>query len=147
GVIFFRYSRKLALTFISIPFVFMLGVAGWWFYEANHRFIGSTDLAAEQINDLELNVTVDDDFKEAHGEYETEDNVRFGEYLEFDTFSVGTDFENNKVTYIQTDEPGVTTMENIEVGVSEQKIIDEYGEKYYKSNEMGQGKTINFVDR
>lgn len=147
GVLFVRRSRKVALSLISIPFIFMIGVMGWWVYEANHRFTGSTDLANERIDHIELHITVNDSFKSEHGKYEKEDDVRFREYLHFDTFSVGTNFEENKIVYIETEVQGTETAKGIQVGDTIEKVINTYGDSHYKSNEMGQGRTINFIDR
>lgn len=147
GVFTLRYSRKLSLTLFSIPFIFMLIVGGWWLYEANHRFIGSTDLADEQIADVKLQMRATNAFKKTHGDYKKEDNVRFGEYLIFDTFAIGTDLETDEIVYIETTDEELQTAKGVQVGDDEADVIQQYGEKYYKSNEMGEGKTMNFVDR
>lgn len=92
GIFMLRRSRKVAISLISIPFIFMVIVAGWWVYEANYRFISSTDLAGEQLDNIELRENLSESFKDDHGDYSTEDNVRFREYLEFESFSVGVGF-------------------------------------------------------
>lgn len=147
GVIAARFSRKVSLVFISIPFIFMLGVAVWWLYEANYRFVGNSDLAGEQIEDVKLHMLVDESFKLQHGYYEKPENIKFREFLIFEDFAVGTDLQKNEVVYIETESPKIETKRGIRVGDSVEKVIEAYGEKHYKSNEMGQGRTINFVDR
>lgn len=147
GIFVVRYSRKLSYALFSIPFIFMLGVAGWWLFEANHRFIGSTDLANEKIADIELLATVNDSYKSSHGDYDSEDNVRYREFLQFETFAIGTDFENNEIVYIKTESPKLTTEKGVQIGDSVEDVIDLYGDKNYQSNEMGMGRSINYVDR
>lgn len=147
GVFVTRHSKKLGIALISIPFIFMLGVALWWLYETNHRFVGSSDLAGEQIEDVQLHMLVDESFKAERGDYEKPENVRYREFLVFDQYAVGTDFQRNEVVYIETESPNLPTVKGIRVGDSLEKVIEVYGEKNYQSNEMGQGRTINFVDR
>lgn len=147
GVFLARRSRKLAIALISIPFIFMLGVALWWLYDANHRFVTSTDLAGEQMADIRLEMFVDESFKIQHGDYEKPENIRYREYLVFEDYAVGTDLQKNEVVYIETESPEIETSKGIKVGDSIDKVIEVYGDKYYKSGEMGQGQTINYVDR
>lgn len=147
GVFISRHSKKLGLTFISIPFIFMLGVALWWLYETNHRFVGSSDLAGEQIENIKLHMLVDESFKQTHGDYDKPENVRYREFLVFENYAVGTDFQKNEVVYIETEEADIPTTKGITVGDDLDRVIEVYGDKNYQSNETGQGRTINFVDR
>lgn len=147
GVFVTRRSKKLGIAIISIPFIFMLAVAIWWVYEANHRFVSSTDLQGERIADIKLHMFVDESFKIQHGDYEKPENIRYREYLVFEEYAVGTDFQKNEVVYIETENPNIPTRKGIRVGDSVDKVIEIYGDNYYKSNEGGEGKTINFVDR
>lgn len=147
GVFVARRSRKGAIVLISIPFVFMLAVGVWWLYETNHRFVGNSDLAGEQIEDIQLHMLVDESFKVSHGDYDKPENARYREFLVFEEYAVGTDFQKNEVVYIETEDEDIPTVKGIAVGDSVDEIVEVYGDKNYQSNEMGQGRTINFVDR
>lgn len=146
GIFASRKSKKLTVIFFSIPFIFILGVGAWWAYEANHRFVGSTNLEGENLNEIFIYDPLDDSFKKAHGDYEEEDNVRFDEYLIFDDFAVGSNTAED-IVYITTEQASGQTNQGVMVGDQISNVKSTYGEKYYESGEMGQGKTINYVDR
>src|SRR5690625_7288586 len=101
----------------------MLGVALWWLYDANHRFVTSTDLAGEQMADIRLEMFVDESFKIQQGDYEKPENIRYREYLVFEDYAVGPDLQNNEVVYIETESPEIETSKGIKVANSIDKEI------------------------
>lgn len=139
-------NKKAGLIILSVPFLVTIVMAGWWIYEANHHFVSSTSLESEQIDDLVLFDHVDKAFKEEHGEYEEQENVYYQELLEFDSFTVGTNKEQ-EITYILIEDNTLTTDKGIGIGSSLDEVIEVYGDSYYTYKEMGLDDSINYLDR
>lgn len=146
GIVLLRKSRKFAMIMLSIPFIFMIGVGAWWFYETNHRFVGNTELAGEHIGDLALHDDVTDELTETYGPYTTRDNINYDELLVFDQLDIGTSI-HDEIIYINTTSSTMTTNKGIKVGDQTENIIDMYGDKYYNRLDMGMGESLNYVDR
>lgn len=146
GIFFLRRSRKLSLIMLSVPFIFIIGVAAWWFYEINHRFVSDTELVGEQIGDLLLYDDVTEELIDDYGSYETKENINYEELLVFDDIEIGMSV-NDEILYIQTISTTMPTKKGIHVGADVQDVVDMYGDNYYNRKDMGLGESLNYVDR
>ncbi|HLR75676.1 MAG TPA: hypothetical protein VK077_10400 [Virgibacillus sp.] len=146
GIIFLRKSRKLSMIMLSIPFIFIIGVGLWWFYEVNHRFVGNTELAGEQIGEFSLQDDVNEELLETYGTYTLRENVNYDELLAFDDLEIGTSI-HDKIIYIQTGTSQMPTKQGIKVGDRTEDVIERYGDKHYNRQDMGMGESLNYVDR
>lgn len=146
GILLLRKSRKVATIFLSIPFIFIIGVVSWWFYETNYRFISSTDLSGEQIGELAINDTVTESMLTTFGEYEKRENVNYNELYVFEDIEIGVSVRE-QIIYLSTVTHEMSTAKGINVGDSADTITKTYGEKFFRRSDMGLGESINYVDR
>lgn len=146
GIILLKKSRRLATIFLSVPFVFMIGVVGWWFYESNYRFVSSTDLSSEQIGDYAIRDEMTDDIFITFGDYEERDNVNYNELFVFEDVEFGTSIHDD-IIFIQTYTVELTTMKDIKIGDQIEHVIERYGDNYFRGADMGLGDSISYVDR
>lgn len=146
GITILKKSRKVATIFLSIPFIFIIGVVSWWFYETNYRFVSSTDLSDEQIGQLAIQDPVTEETLAMFGEYETKENVNYDELYVFEDVDIGTSVRD-QVIYIKTKTPELATAKGIRIGDSIDTVTEIYGEKFFRRSDMGLGESINYVDR
>jgi|SRR5690625_1378412 len=146
GIILLKKSRRAATIFLSIPFVFMIGVVGWWFYESNYRFVSNTDLSEEQIGDYAIRDEMTDDIFTTFGDYKEVENVNYDELFVFEDVEIGTSIHDD-VIFIQTYTEELATAKGIKVGDRIEDVIDLYGEHYFHGLDMGLGDSISYVDR
>lgn len=146
GIIFLFRSKKMAILIFSVPFIVVIGLFGWWVFEANHHFVRSTDLANEFIGGIALWDELNESFIETYGDYTENDNVYYKESLNFERLSIGTNDED-EIIYMRTLDPEMQTEQSIEVGDSIQTVKDTYGDRFYMYRDMGMPDSINYVDR
>lgn len=146
GIFTLRRSRKIATVLISIPFIFIIAVLGWWFYETNHRFTGSTELIEEQIGDFAIDDAMTEEIFDQLGLYDELDDPNYDELFVFDGVDIGTSI-HERIIFIETRAAQMPTSKGLKVGDSVEEIKKTYGDKFYKSSNFGMGETINYVDR
>jgi len=146
GIIFLRKSKKFATIILSVPFIFIVLVGAWWFYETNHRFVGDTDLADEHIGDLTLYDDVTEELIESYGSYKKEDNINYDELFVFDQLDIGASV-HDEIIYIRAKTPKLSTSKGVKIGDHIEDVTEKYGDKYYKRADMGMGESLNYVDR
>jgi|SRR5690625_654667 len=146
GILLLRKSRKVATVLLSIPFIFIIGVVSWWFYETNYRFVSSTDLSGEQIGELAIHDSMTEEIFTIFGEYEEKDNVNYDELYVFKDIEIGTSVRD-QIIYITALTPELTTTKGIKIGDSTDLITETYGKKFFRRSDMGLGESINYVDR
>lgn len=144
-IVLFKSHKKIALSALSIPIVAVAAAAGWWIYEVNYQFAGSTPLSGESIGELTLFSQLDEAFKDEHGFYEEYDNVYHHESFRFAQFDVGTN-EKDDIIYIRTIDSSMSTGYNLSVGTPLDEVVEAYGERYYSRSDMGND-TIGYIDR
>lgn len=146
GILFLKTSRKIATIFLSIPFIFIIGVVSWWFYETNYRFVGSTDLAGERIGEISIEDPITDEIFATYGDYEEVDHVNYAEKFVFQEINIGASVRDT-IIYIKTKTPELTTAKGIKIGDSVDQVKKAYGKKFFQRSDMGFGKSINYIDR
>lgn len=146
GIFLLRKFRKLAMILLSIPFIFIIGVVGWWFYETNYRFVSDTDLSGEQIEDLSIRELMTEEIISTYGDYEEKDNVNYDQLFVFNDIEIGTSVRD-EIIYINILTTDMSTSKGIKVGDSADAVIEAYGDTFFRRSDMGLGESINYVDR
>lgn len=146
GIFLLKRSRKLAHILISLPFIGMLITVGLWLYQVNHQFVGNTDLQGERFSDVALLEILDEERKDAFGEFEELESLQYDEWLAFEHLIIGVN-EQKEIIYIHTDDTNQTTEKGIKIGDTIEQVKSTYGENHYNLKEKEYGESLNYVDR